>query len=646
MSTFTTDTIDAETFLQDHRKKELVRILTCGNVDDGKSTLIGRLLLDAGLLPADALAALEADSKRYGTTGGNIDPALLMDGLQAERDQGITIDVAHRFFFTEKRTFILADVPGHAQYTRNMATAASCSDMAVVLIDATKGVTEQTYRHTAIIALLGIRHVLVTVNKMDVVNYDEGVFDRIKADFAECCKRFDFTDLHFIPVSALVGDNVVHPSADMPWYRGGTLLHLLETVNIASDRNLIDFRFPVQIVLRPSKDFRGYAGTIASGTVRPGDKIVVLPSRKQSTVKSIETYEGPLQEAFAGQAVTLTLEDEIDISRGDIIARAQNLPSVRSRCEAMVIWMGEEPLVAGNTYFFRLGRTETLATVDAIRYELDVQTHRRKDAAALPMNGIARCSLTFHRPVACDSYEKNRTTGAFILIDRLTNTTAGAGMILDRQGEEGAGDTPPSLWESKPKSETLVKETGFIAPAERQAQWKQKPATLLFTGLSGAGKSTVAHAVEQILFASGHVAVVLDAENARLGLNRDLGFSVEERSENVRRVMEVAKMLNDAGIIVLCAMVAPTNAIRENARALVGADRFQLVHCDAPLDTCRQRHPKDLYAKTKTEDVPGVSSAYEAPTNADLVVDTGTKDVTESAEEVLQLLRTRGILTE
>lgn len=645
MSTFSTAAIDAETFLRDHRKKELVRILTCGNVDDGKSTLIGRLLIDAGLLAADTLLALEADSKRYGTTGDAIDPALLMDGLQAEREQGITIDVAHRYFFTEKRTFILADVPGHAQYTRNMATAASTSDIAVILIDALKGVTEQTYRHTAIIALLGIRHVLVAVNKMDLTQYSEDVFDSVRAAFAACCTRFDFADLHFIPVSALSGDNVVTGSSKMPWYRGGTLMHLLENLNVASDRNFIDFRFPVQLVLRPNADFRGFAGTIASGTVRPGNAVMVLPSRKQSSVRTIETFDGPLEEAFAGQAVTLTLTDEIDISRGDILAYPQNIPTVNSRCEAMVVWMDEEPLLPGRTYFLRLARTETLATVDTIRYELDVQTHRRRNAANLPMNGIGRCAITFHSPIAFDSYEKNRTTGSFILIDRMTNATVGAGMIVDRKAEDTASQTmSEGRWQQNPRSSTLVKESSHISAAERSAQWNQRPATLLFTGLSGAGKSTIAHAVEQHLFRQGHVAVVLDAENARLGLNRDLGFSLADRTENVRRVMEVAKLLNDAGIIALCTLVAPTQAIRENARALIGNDSFILVHCDAPLDVCRERHPKLLYQKAHEEDIPGVSSAYEVPKDAELILQTSVESIDACAQQTIDYLRANNLL--
>ncbi len=641
MPTFTPDTIDVTTFLRDHEKKELVRILTCGNVDDGKSTLIGRLFLDAGLIASDALASLEADSKRYGTTGGAIDPALLMDGLQAEREQGITIDVAYRYFFTEKRTFILADVPGHAQYTRNMATAASTCDMAVVLIDATKGVTEQTYRHTAIIALLGIRHVLVTVNKMDLVGYSQAVFDDIRSAFGDCCVRFDFADLHFIPVSALVGDNVVTGSAKMPWYRGGTLMHLLETLNVASDRNLIDFRFPVQIVSRPSADFRGFAGTVASGTVRPGDRIIVFPSKKQTTVRSIETFDGALDEAFAGQAVTLTLTDEIDISRGDVLAHPQNVPTLDDACEAMIVWMGEEPLVDGNTYLLRLGRTETLATVDAIRYELDVQTHHRKQSTQLPLNGIGRCSLTFHQRIAFDSYAKNRTTGAFVLIDRVTNATVGAGMVLDRREENSQG-----RWQMEPRSKTLRKEESRVESKDREKQWKQRPATLLFTGFSGSGKSTIAHELERKLFAQGHVAVVLDAENARLGLNRDLGFSTEERAENVRRIMEVAKLLNDAGIIALCALVAPTEEMRSHAKELVDSDRFLLIHCSAPLDVCRKRHPKELYRQAHTENVPGISSVYETPQKPDLVLDTERDAAEQCAEKVEELLRTNGILIE
>ena len=632
---------DIQDFLTAHEEKELVRLLTCGNVDDGKSTLIGRLLLDAGLLASDVLASLEADSKTYGTTGGGIDPALLLDGLQAEREQGITIDVAHRYFFTKKRKFILADVPGHTQYTRNMATAASSADMALVLVDATKGITEQTRRHSTIISLCGVRHVIVAVNKMDAVSYDERVFERIRSEFTEFATRLDCTDLHFIPLSALTGGNVVHASETMSWYQGATLLYLLENVHIASDRNLIDFRFPVQLVSRPDASYRGYAGTVSSGTVRPGDEVIIFPSRKHSRIRRIDTYEGALPEAFAGQAITLTLTDELDISRGDVLAHPNNVPTFEDHLEAIIISFGEEPLEPKTEYVVRLGRMETKGVIEFIRYELDVNTHHRRQAQSLPLNAIGRVGLHLHQKVPCDSYKRNRTMGSFILIDRVTNHTVGAGMILDRKLEDG------THWEKEPTSRTLQKEKGEITVEERVENWHQKPVTLLFSGFSGSGKSTIAHALEQRLFSGGNIAMVLDGENMRMGLNRDLGFTSLDRSENVRRTMEVAKLLNDSGIIALSALIAPTEEIRANARALIGSDRFLLIHCDAPLEECKKRHAKGLYEAESQKggmDVPGVSSAYEKPMDADLTLDTAGESVEENVEKLVQLLKEHGII--
>jgi len=425
-----------ESALIHEEQKELVRLFTCGTVDDGKSTLIGRILYDAKLLPADILAAVERDSKRYGTTGDAFDPALLLDGLQAEREQGITIDVAYRYFHTQRRTFIVADTPGHEQYTRNMATGASTADLAIILVDATHGVREQTKRHAFIASLLGIQHVIVAVNKMDLAGYSEEAYENVKQDFTAFASRLEVRDLHIIPLSALQGDNVVEPSSAMPWYRGATLLHMLETVHVASDRNMIDFRFPVQHVLRPNAEYRGYAGTMASGVLRKGDEVLILPSHKRSTVRSIDTFSGSVEEAFAPMAVTIRLEDERDISRGDMLVAPKNVPRLSDSFEAMMVWMEEEPLVTGKEYFFKHTTSLVAGSIDNVRYTMDVNTLRRKDADRMKMNDVGRCAVSLRREIAFDSYNRNRVTGAFIVIDRLSNATVGAGMILDRRVEE------------------------------------------------------------------------------------------------------------------------------------------------------------------------------------------------------------------
>src|SRR3989344_1373561 len=425
-----------ESSLVQEEQKELMRLFTCGTVDDGKSTLIGRLLYDAKVLPADVIAAVERDSKRYGTTGGSFDPALLLDGLQAEREHGITIDVAYRYFQTSKRTFIVADTPGHEQYTRNMATGASTADLAIILVDATHGVREQTRRHAFIASLLGIQHVIVAVNKMDLMDFREEVYEQIKQDFTAFASRLEVRDLHIIPLSALKGDNVVVPSSAMPWYRGATLLHTLETVHVASDRNMIAFRFPVQYVVRPNAHYRGYAGTMASGVLRKGDEVLILPSHKRSHIRSIDTFDGPVEEAFAPMAATLCLDDERDISRGDMLVAPKNVPRLSASFEAMVVWMGEEPLTTDNEYLFQHATSLVPGSIDAVRYTMDVNTLRRQDAEHLQMNDVGRCAVSLRKEIAFDSYKRNRVTGAFIIIDRLNNATVGAGMILDRRVEE------------------------------------------------------------------------------------------------------------------------------------------------------------------------------------------------------------------
>ncbi|HZL88797.1 MAG TPA: sulfate adenylyltransferase subunit CysN, partial [Pirellulaceae bacterium] len=515
---------DINEYLAQHERKELLRFITCGSVDDGKSTLIGRLLFESKMIYEDQLAAIQKDTVRYGTTGTELDLALLTDGLEDERQQGITIDVAYRYFSTDKRKFIIADTPGHEQYTRNMATGASTADLAIILIDARHGVLVQTKRHSFIVSLLGIKHIVVAVNKMDLVGYSEERFNQIKQDYMDFAARLDLPDVHFMPMSALKGDNVVKNSENMPWYLGQPLMNLLETVYIGSDRNLEDFRFPVQIVNRPHLNFRGFCGTIASGIIRRGDQVMVLPSRKTSRVKQIVTYDGELAEAFSPQSVTLTLEDEIDCSRGDMIVRPGNTPRVDQKFEATVVWMNEEPLVPGKSYWFKQTSKLVPGHVSTLRYQIDVNTLHRQDAPALKLNEIGRVSVTLGAPICYDAYKRNRSTGAFIIVDRVTNATVGAGMILDRAPGEGRRDH----WDDEPAAEHLHTEKSNVSSDERTARFGQRPATILLTGLTGAGKSTIAYALERRLFDSGRAVVVLDGQNMRRGISKDLGFTADE----------------------------------------------------------------------------------------------------------------------
>jgi bifunctional enzyme CysN/CysC len=634
---------DINAYLTQHERKELLRFLTCGSVDDGKSTLIGRLLYDSKMIYDDQLAAIQRDSVIHGTTGGDFDPALLTDGLKAEREQGITIDVAYRYFSTAKRKFIIADTPGHEQYTRNMATGASTCDLAVILIDASRGVLTQTRRHSFITSLLGIKHIIVAVNKMDLVDFSHEVFAQIKADYTGFASKLDMKDLHFIPISALHGDNVVDPSSRTPWYQGGTMMHLLENVHIASDRNLIDFRFPVQYVNRPDPTFRGYCGTIASGMIRPGDEVVVLPSRKTSRVRSVVTFDGELDEAFAPLAVTLTLEDEIDISRGDMLVHSGNVPTVTQKFDAMVVWMAEAPLVPGRPYYMKQTTKMITGSVAKVRYQIDVNSLHRKDASTLRLNEIGRCMISVNEPLAVDAYRRNRSTGAFVIIDRLTNATIGAGMILEQQSSEEHLDP----WEVQPQSEQLRGRVSSVTTAERSARFAQRPTTLLLTGLAGAGKTTIAYALERRLFDLGHATCVLDGQNMRLGISRDLGFSADERAENVRRSAEVARLMNDAGLICIVALVAPSEVSRQRARELVGSDRFVVVHVSASIEVCREREPRGMYAMADAGEIanfPGVSAPYESPAAPDLVVPTDEWTAEECADQIMRLLHDRHVI--
>ncbi|MEK6270190.1 MAG: sulfate adenylyltransferase subunit CysN, partial [Planctomycetales bacterium] len=576
---------DIDAYLAQHERKELLRFLTCGSVDDGKSTLIGRMLIESKMVYEDQLAALEQDSQSHGTIGDRLDPALLTDGLDDERQQGITIDVAYRYFSTAKRKFIIADTPGHEQYTRNMATGASTCDLAIILIDARKGVLTQTKRHSFITSLLGVKHIVVAINKMDLVDYSQEVYERIRDEYIQFAARMSSADVHFIPISALDGDNVVSRSEKMPWYDGNTLMHMLENVYIASDSNLQDFRFPVQYVNRPHLDFRGFCGTVASGTIKKGDEIMVLPARTTSRVASIETFDGEIEEAFTPLSVTLTLEDEIDASRGDMIVRVGNQPRVAQRMDAMVVWMGEDPMVPGTRYLFKQTTKVVPGALQSLRYQVDVNTLHREPAPSLQLNEIGRCEIQLDDNIMFDAYKRNRSTGSMVIIDRITNVTVGAVMILD---EMQAGDTRDH-WDDEPASAGMHQEPSQVTDEEREARFGQRGATVLITGLTGSGKRLVAHALERRLFDSGRACTLLDGPKMRLGDSKDLGFTPEGRSENMRRAAECARLLNDAGLITIASFLAPHKEVRDKARDVVGSDRFIEVFLDVPLEVCRER---------------------------------------------------------
>jgi bifunctional enzyme CysN/CysC len=630
--------VDIVGYLKQHEHKELLRFITCGSVDDGKSTLIGRLLYDSKMIFEDQLAAVKKDSARFGTTGDDFDPALLTDGLRAEREQGITIDVAYRYFTTPIRKFIIADTPGHEQYTRNMATGASTADVAVLLIDARHGIMTQTRRHSFITSLLGIRHAVVAINKMDLVDWDEAVFSRIRDDYLKFASRLPERDTTFIPMSALKGANVVNRGERMDWYDGPTLIEHLEKVPVAADRNLRDLRLPVQWVNRPNLDFRGFSGSLAAGVVRPGDEVMVLPSRKRSKVSRIVTFDGDLDRAQAPQAITLTLEDEIDVSRGDMFVRPDSQIQVGTRIEATLVWMHQDPLVAGREYLIKHTSRKTPGVFAAIRNQIDVNTLESSPAVALGLNEIGKVQLVVNEPLCFDPYARNRTTGAFIVIDRVTNITVAAGMI------DGPSTGGGEHWDTSPGSATLAAQKSLVDAATRRERLRQSPATILVTGLSGSGKSDVAHALEKRLFERGNASVVLDGQSMRKGLNRDLGFSAAERSENLRRSMEVARLLNDAGLIAIGSFVAPEEATRDRARELVGGDRFLVVHLDAPIEHCRAQLP-DLYGgDAKSVAVPGVDFPYEAPTDADLVLPSHELGTEACVDRIEAMLVERGVI--
>jgi bifunctional enzyme CysN/CysC len=627
------------------RPSDLLRFATAGSVDDGKSTLIGRLLYDSKQVLADQLAHVEQASQRRGD--GDLDLSLLTDGLRAEREQGITIDVAYRYFATAQRRFIIADTPGHEQYTRNMVTGASTADLAIVLVDARKGIVAQSKRHAFISSLLGIPHVVVCVNKMDLVEFEEEVFDQIVEEFDRFAARLEMPDVTFIPISALLGDNVVERSAEMPWYQGPPLLYHLEHVHIASDRNLIDVRFPVQWVIRPqgagSEDYRGYGGQVAGGIMRAGDEVVVLPGGQRSTIASIDTFDGAVQEAFPPMSVAVRLSDDIDISRGSMLVRAHNQPTVSNRFEALLCWMSEQPLQRGRRYIVKhTTRTAMIGSVE-VRYRIDVETLRRDEQVdTLQLNDLARVHLELSSPLVFDSYRRNRLTGSLIVIDEATNDTVAAGVILDTEVEE-AGERPS---ERSPN----VRWQG--SRVTREVRWRELGhggATLWFTGLPGAGKSTVAAAVEERLLELGRPAFLLDGDNLRHGLNGDLGFDESARTENVRRTAHVARLLAESGTVALVSLVSPYAADRRTAASLHGADELEFIEVfvDAPLELCEERDPKGLYARARAGELSGltgVGAPYEAPENADLTLGSGGETVEQEVERVMALLRERGIV--
>ncbi|MDJ0643669.1 MAG: sulfate adenylyltransferase subunit CysN [Erythrobacter sp.] len=616
---------DIDAYLDQHQNKQLLRFITCGSVDDGKSTLIGRLLYDSKMIFEDQLAALESDSKKVGTQGDEIDFALLVDGLAAEREQGITIDVAYRFFATEKRKFIVADTPGHVQYTRNMVTGASTADCAVILVDARKGVLEQTQRHSFITHLLGIRHLVLAVNKMDLVDYDQGTFDDIVSNYRDFAETIGIEGFTAIPISGFKGDNIVRaPSANTPWYDGPSLIHHLETVELAETAaQERSFRMPVQWVNRPNLDYRGFAGLISQGVVKPGDTVRVVPAGKTSTVKSIETFDGQIDEAVAGQSITLTLEDEIDCSRGDVIAAADNPPEASDQFETTIVWMDETALKPGRGYWLKLGSQMVTATVAEPKYEICMGSFEHLAAKTLELNGIGVAEMRTDRPITFESYDTSRQLGGFILIDKFTNATVAAGMIHF----------------SLRRAQNVHWQPTTITREDHAGMKNQHPRVLWFTGLSGSGKSTIANEVEKRLSLMNRHTFLLDGDNVRHGLNKDLGFTEADRIENIRRIGEVAKLMTDAGLIVLTAFISPFRAERRMVREMLPKGEFIEVFVDTPLEVAEARDVKGLYKKARSGELKnftGIDSPYEAPENAEITVNTVEMTPAEAADYIIQ----------
>lgn len=635
--------LDINAYLDQDEKKDLLRLLTAGSVDDGKSTLIGRLLFDSKKIYEDQLSALERDSKRVGHAGEEIDYALLLDGLKAEREQGITIDVAYRYFSTNKRKFIIADTPGHTQYTRNMVTGASTANLAIILIDATKGVITQTRRHTFLVSLLGIKHVILAVNKMDLVNYDQKVFNDICSDYKAFVTQLDVPDVNFIPLSALKGENVVEPTTLMPWYHGPSMLEFLESVHISSDRNFDDIRFPVQYVLRPDLDFRGFSAKIASGIVRKGEEIMVLPSRKTSKIKEIITYDGNLDEAFPPQSVTITLEDEIDISRGDMLVYPDNLPRVERHFESMLVWMDEKPMDPSVNFFLKHANNTTRMRLDKIQYKIDVNTLQKSNVDHFELNEIGRVVITTNKAIFFDPYKKNRATGSFILIDPMTNNTVAVGMIIDKLNAE---DLPSKIVDEKTLEATkqrIHRGECLISDDQRQRRFNQKGSTLWITGLHGSGKNELAFTLEKELFEAGATVVLLEGSSIRSGLSKELDYSPADRAEHLRRVAHISKLLNDQGIITICSFISPDESIRQQVVQIIGEDHFTLVYMDASLEFCKNNKPElyEKYEQGKVQHIPGVDLPFSIPEKADLTLK--PEDRAHNAQTIMEYLADRKI---
>ncbi len=616
---------DIGAYLNSHQHKSLLRFITCGSVDDGKSTLIGRLLYESKMIFEDQLAALERDSKKSGTRGADIDFALLVDGLAAEREQGITIDVAYRYFSTDKRKFIVADTPGHEQYTRNMVTGASTADIAVVLIDARKGVLVQTRRHSFLVSLLGIKRVVLAINKMDLVGYSQQVHERIVAEYREFATRIGLADITPIPMSAVAGDNIIEHGANMPWYDGPTLMQHLESVEVGDDLANKPFRFPVQWVNRPNLDFRGFAGQVASGTVKVGDALRVLPSGRDSSVARIVTASGDLQKAVAGQSITLTLTSEVDVSRGDVLTEFKAPPETATQFEATVVWMHEEPLLQGRAYLMKIGTSMVSATITPLKYKVNVNTLEHMAAEKLELNDIGVCELGLDRAIPFEPYAQDRAMGGFILIDRMTHNTVGAGMINF----------------ALRRSQNVHWQALDVNKATRAERKGQKSCVLWLTGLSGAGKSTIANLVEKQLLAMGRHTYLLDGDNVRHGLNKDLGFTAQDRVENIRRVAEVSKLMVDAGLIVLVSFISPFRSERRMARELLEPGEFVEIFVDTPLADAEQRDVKGLYKKARSgqlQNFTGIDSPYETPEHPELRLDTTTMTAEDAASRIVDLL--------
>jgi bifunctional enzyme CysN/CysC len=626
--------MDIQAFLDQDQKKDLLRLLTAGSVDDGKSTLIGRLLFDSKKLYEDQLSALKRDSKRMGHAGEEIDYALLLDGLKAEREQGITIDVAYRYFSTAKRKFIIADTPGHEQYTRNMITGGSTANLAILLADARKGVITQTKRHTFLASLLGIKHVVLAVNKMDLMDYREDVFDAIVSDYKDFITQLDVPDVTFIPISALKGDNVVELSEKMPWYHGKSMLEFLETVHVSSDRNFEDFRFPVQYVIRPDLKYRGFAGKVASGVIRQGDEIKVLPSGKTSKIKTITTYEGNLEYAFPPQSVSLTLEDEIDISRGNMIIHPDNSPRMDRHFEAMLVWMDEKPMNPYTQFYIKHNTHSTKAKIDEIKYKVNVNTLEHEAIDHFELNEIGRTVLTTTEPLYFDAYKKNRQTGSFILIDPITHNTVAVGMILDKLDSD---QLPNRITEEQ--KEQITNGRSLLAMEARENIYNQKGVSLWITGLYGSGKNELAFVLEKQLIEAGAKVVLLDGKSLRSGLSRELDFNPADRAEHLRRVAHIARILNDQGIITICSFASPDAGIRQQVADIIGHDRFHLIYMDADVDYCRKHVDDDLYERYDRGEIryiPGLDIPYQIPETPQLRFQ--PEQNAENAESLMQYL--------